>query len=1064
MKKFTFTIGFLLLFLSAYTQIIQNGKVLDEGSGKPLPGAAIKTHSGKQTLTDQEGNFSIRLSPADSSIYVTYIGYLAQNIKILSGNVSIIVLLKQSENSLQEVIISSGYQDLPKERATGSFTQLDNKRFNEQIGTDVLSRLPAIANGMTLDKTVDNRGRLLVRGISTIRGPVAPLVILDNFPYEGDLQNLNPNLVESITVLKDAAAASIWGARAGNGVIVITTKKGNYNNPIRVDLTAANTIGSKPDLSYLRQVSSSEFINAEEELFNKGYYNSNIASINRPQLSPIVELLILRNAGQITEAEYKSQTDYLRTLDVRDEFNRYFYRPSFNQQYALNLSGGTEQHSWSASSGFDKNRSELNEGFQRTNLRFQNKFRPIPNLQLSADLIYTQNNRTSGKPGYGEIIASVSDLYPYARFADNDGNPLTIAKRRQTYINTVGQGKLLDWNYYPLTDYEHSSNNSDLNEMLLNTGINYKFFKGFSADLKFQYQRQQSNGRNHRDSESYFARDLVNTYTQINSGTGNVSYMVPPGGVLDLSNGVVSSQNLRGQFNYSNSWGNHELNIIAGQELRNTRTVSDNYRIYGYNGDILTFGSVDYNTPFPQFISGSTSYIPQNNSINDKVIRFVSLYSNAAYSYKSRYTLTGSARRDASNLFGLSTNNKWTPLWSVGGSWEVSNEPFYKEGFLHYLRIRATYGSNGNIDPAMSTVSTIRYVGTHTYMPGVVYAQFNGFANPGLTWETSNTTNLGIDFKIRSSNLSGSIDFYQKNGKNLFGYEQLDYTGGIGTNILKNTASIRGRGVDIELNSKNISTANFQWNTHFNFNFNKEKVLSYYLLSDAANLFVGNTYSGISAIEGTPVYSIFSYRWAGLNPNTGDPIGYVNNQPSQNYSQIVFSGKVDDLRFHGPALPVYFGSIGNTITYKRFSLTARLSYKMGYFFRRQSISYSAMFSNYRSDIDFSQRWLVPGDESRTQVPSMIYTNNTSRDDFYAGSENLVERGDHVRLQYINLNYQPDIKKFSRLFQNNLNLFFNINDLGIIWKANKHNIDPDYRGIHVLKPAATYSLGLRVNFK
>lgn len=752
----------------------------------------------------------------------------------------------------------------------------------------------------------------------------------------------------------------------------------------------------------------------------------------------------------------------MRTLDVRDEYRKHFYETSLSQQYLLNITGGVNKYSWSAATAYDHNKSELDAGYRRTNLRFQNRFKPIENLQITADLIYTQSERSSGKPGYGAVSASASGLYPYAQFADREGNPLTIAKRRQTFINTAGQGRLLDWNYYPLTDYQHTSNSSSLNDILLNGGINYKILKGFSADLKFQYQRQQNNGENHQAAESYFARDLVNTYSQINTSIGTVTYRVPQGGVMDLSNSVLKNQSLRGQLNYSNSWKDHELHVIAGQELRNTNTKSDSYRIYGYNGDILTFGSVDYNTPYPQFISGSTTYIPQNNSIDDKTIRFVSLYSNAAYTYKNRYTVSASARRDASNLFGLNTNDKWMPLWSAGGSWEISNESFYKWKVLPYLRLRATYGANGNIDPAMSTVSTIRYVGTNTYMPGVVYAQFNRYANPELTWETSSTSNLGIDFRTANSRISGSIDLYQKDGKNLFGFEQLDYTGGIGTNIIKNTASTRGRGVDIELNSNNLSTTNFSWSTQLNFNYNKEKVQTYYLLSNTANLFIGDTYSVISAIEGTPVYSIFSYRSAGLNPSTGDPVGYFNNQASQNYSQIMFSGKAEDLRYHGSALPIYFGSLGNTMNFKRISLTARFTYKLGYFFRRQSLSYSAMFSDYKSDIDFSNRWLAPGDETRTQVPSMVYANNTSRDDFYAGSETLVERGDHIRLQYITLNYQPHIRGVKWLANNNLNIFLNINDLGIIWKANKHNIDPDYRGTNVLKPATSYSLGLRTS--
>lgn len=1060
MKKYLLIILCLMCYLPSFSQSIVTGKVIDAHSKSPLSGAGIKAVSNENTVSDQNGNFKINLKQIDTVIYVSYIGYSTEIVSVKKFNDTIIVYLKQAENLLDVVNVSSGYQIMPKERIAGSFTQIGKDLLNEQVSTDIMSRLSSVTNGLVIDKSSSSSGRLLIRGLSTVRGPNAPLIILDNFPYEGDIQNINPNFIESVTILKDASAASIWGARAGNGVVVITTKKGSFNKPLQINVAVTNTFTSTPDLQYLRQISSDSFISIEEELYKRNYYASSIASLTRPQVSPVVELLVSKSAGQLSEDDYKNRIDYLRKLDVRDEFAKHFYNRAYNQQYSVNFSGGDKKYQWSTQTGYDHNKSELDAVYKRTNLRFQNSFKPIDNLQFSADLLYTQSLRTSGKPGYGDINASVSGIYPYAQFADDQGMPLPIAKRRQAYINSLQGSKLLDWNYFPLTDHLHSLNERKINDIIVNTGLNYKFLDGFSADLKFQYQQQRNDSRNHWNEQSYFARNLINTFSQTNVSSGELIQRIPFGGILDLATVSLNTQNLRGQINYQKSWGNHDFNIIAGQEIRNAKTLGNGNRTYGYNDDILTFSNVDYNTQFPEFISGSLSQIPQNHYFDDKTVRFVSLYSNAAYSYKSKYSATMSLRRDASNIFGISTNNKWTPLWSIGGSWEISKEPFFTNKSLNYLRLRATYGINGNIDPAMSTVSTIRYIATNPNIPGAPYAQFNQYANPELSWEVSKTTNIGIDFRLANSKLNGSIDIYQKNGENLFGFEQLDYTGGIGTNIVKNTASIVGKGIDVELNSTNINHHNFAWKTHFNFSFNKDKVIKYYLLSRAANNFVGSTNAVISAIEGTPIYSIYSYKWAGLNPSTGDPRGYFNNQISQNYSQLLFNSQIDDLKYHGPASPVFFGSIGNTFSYKQVSLSFRIVYKLGYYFRRSTINYTNMFSTYNGDVDYVKRWQNSGDELKTYVPSIIYSNNANRDAFYAGSEPLVERGDHFRLQYININYTPDVKRLPKFLQNNLSLFFNISELGILWKANKHDIDPDYRGINTLKPSTNFSFGLR----
>ncbi len=1056
---------FIFFSFSAAAQHVVTGKVVSASNGEPLYGVTITIrHTTIILHTNAEGAFSYKQKNKTDTLVFSFVGYDSKTLLVDVGNAkSLLVRLQPDEHTLKEVtIVSSGYQNLPKERATGSFNLINRDLLNQQVGPTVLSRLEAVANGLYVDHgtTSATGGQLMVRGLSTIRGPKEPLIVLDNFPYEGSLDNLNPNDVESITVLKDAAATSIWGARAGNGVIVITTRKGIFNQPLTVELNVNSTVIQKQDLHYLRRISSAEAIGVEEFLYNKGKYATDLNSSSKPGLTPIVELLIKKDKGTITQAEYDAAKAQYNGIDIRDQYDRFVYENGLNQQYALNVRGGAAQHAWNLSAGHDRNSSTLSEKYNRYNLRFQHTYRPVKNLELNAGLYYTQSESTSGKPGYGTII-SRTQLYPYAQLADEDGNALPIMKNyRSSYLDTAGHGKLLDWSYYPLEDYKHAVTTQTINDIVINGGINYRLFKGFSADFKYQYEREQTRGRSLYDEQSYFARNLVNSFTQLPS-SGAIINKIPKGGILDLSNALLAAYNLRGQLNYSNTWGKHEVSAIAGAERRDSKTTSDQNRIYGYNDNILTYGNVDYLTQFPNYISGNLNYIPQNSGLSEIVTRVVSAYANGSYSYDGRYTVSLSGRRDASNLFGLKTNDKWTPLWSAGLSWDLSEEGFYGLADLPYLRLRATYGFSGNVNPSMTAVTTITYQGIGADTPSPI-ARFLNYYNPELSWERSRMINIGADFSLKKGRLNGSIEYFTKRGIDLYGNAQIDYTGGVGAVILKNAASSKGKGFDIELNSMNVNVNNFKWNTNLNASFYHDEVIEYYLSTQQASNFVGSS-SSISGIVGRPVFSIFSYKWAGLDPATGNPRGYFNGELSTDYGKLTGSATTyNDLKYHGSAMPLYYGSLGNTFSYKGLSLTARLSYKLGYYFRRTSLSYGALFTNGTDHAEFSQRWQKPGDELTTNVPSMIYPNSSSRDAFYNFSEITVEKADHIRLQYINLAYELTKEKFGFLPFKSMSLSVNAANLGLLWAANNYKLDPDYQSSGALKPSKTFSLGLRAN--
>lgn len=1063
LKILSFNLLCVFASLNVLAQYKLTGRVISATDSSPLYGVSVEGVGISLTaMPNSEGYFVIYTKAQRYTLKFSHVGYVTKRLTVNALDTKqLLVVLEPLSQHLEEVnIVSSGYQKLPKERLTGSFSTIGTKKFNEQVGVTVLSRLEGVANGLFTDRTTSASGLLMVRGLGTIRGPKGPLIVLDNFPYEGNLDNLNPNDVESVTILKDAAASSIWGARAGNGVIVITTKKSNFNEAVKIDFNINATIIAKPDLFYIKQMSSPDFIEVEEFLFSKGKYTAEFNAANKPGQTPIVELLLQKQNNQLSQASYDAAKLQFSAIDIRNEYNKYMYAAGLNQQYALNIKGGEKKHKWNISTGYDRNYSTLNDRYNRFTAHLKHSYQPVKDLDLSVGLLYTQSRNTSGRPGYGSIL-SRSVLYPYARFADDFGNPLSIMKLYRTgYIETAGNGKLLDWKYYPLEDYKHMSNIQSLSDILINAGATYQIFKGFSADLKYQYERQYTDIKNLRDEQSFFARDLINQYTQLPVGQP-IKYIIPKGGILDLSNAFMESNNLRGQLNYNNSWNGHEINFIAGAERREAKSNVEQNRTYGYNGEILTYGNVDYLTTYPSFITGASGYIEDGRSFQKNANRFVSTFANGSYTYDGKYTVSASARRDASNLFGLDTNDQWNPFWSAGLSWDLSKESFLENNVFSYLRLRATYGFSGNIDQSMTAVTTIRYAGTSIHTPAP-YAVFNNYYNPALKWERLGMLNIGVDFTTKNSRLTGSIEYFHKKGTDLFGYAEIDYTGGIGSTILKNAASTKGNGIDLELNSSNLTIQEFRWSTNLNLSYFRDIVVSYLNNSQSVSAVLTNN-AAITGVVGNPAYGIYSYKWGGLDHLTGNPQGYLNGELSTNYSKLTGSNiTYNDLNYHGSAVPTFYGSLGNTLIYKDFSLSARFMFKMGYYFRKRTILYNDLFSSGRGHADYRNRWQHPGDELNTDIPSMIYPGTNARDNFYKGSEVLVRKGDHIRLQYINFAYQMNKDKYKFLPVKSISLYANIANVGLIWTANKEKTDPDYLGENALKPSRTFSLGIRAD--
>jgi TonB-dependent starch-binding outer membrane protein SusC len=1043
-----------------------HGGVADE-KYQPIPGVTVHvkgTNNG--TTTDVGGDFFLRNVPENATLVFTSINMKPLEVK-LNGREDLTIVMKENVTSLSNITVTAntGYQQIPKERATGSFEVVDSSLFNRVTGTNILPRLEGVVPGLLFDKRVASDGRLStisIRGISTLTDNLtSPLVILDNFPYDGDINNINPNDVESITVLKDAAAASIWGARAGNGVIVITTKKSHYDRTPQLTFNSNVTLVQKPDLFYFKQMKSSDYIDVEKMVFNNGGYDNAFSDVYTwPYLSPVVELMEQAKEGAITQADADAQIDALRKYDVRNDLLKYIYRQAVQQQYALSLKGGGEDFNYLFSGGYDNDRlGKVTTDDERITFRSEFSYKPLKKLELQGGLFYT---KTNSYPGLDLPDYSMSAYLPYTRFADANGNPLVVGMtHRQPFLDTIGGGNLLDWHYRPLAELHAGSNTTTNTAMLMRASARYQLNDVFSGEVRYQYSQTLSDIRTLHSQDSYYARNLINMFTQLNGST-IVAQPVPVGGILYQDNGETDAYNLRGQINANKTWNNiHQLAAIVGAEVRETRNKEHASTVYGYNDNLLTYQNVDFATVYPTMFYDYTN-IPSNINFTDQVYRFTSLFANASYTYRSRYILSGSARKDASNLFGVKTNQKGVPLWSAGVSWLIGQESFYKSSVLPFLKLRATYGYAGNTDNNLSAYSVIQYLNYPALYTGLPQAYILTPANENLRWEKVGTLNLGADFGFKDDRLTGSVEYYVKNVKDALSLIPIDYTTGF-TAVSTNNAALRGKGIDVQLHSRNLTGA-LSWNTDFIFSYTTNKVTHFVTPNIVSGSDVISKGYFITPVEGKPAYTIFSYKWAGLDPQNGDPRGFdTKGNVSKDYATLLSTG-VNDLQYNGSAVPVYFGSLRNTFQWKKFSLSANIIYKLGYYFRRSSISYSALFNtNLGTPIgighaDYALRWQKPGDEKHTDVPSMVYPADNLRDEFYSKSATLVSKADHIRLQDVTFGYTLD--KSNWRFRN-IRFYGNVTNIGIIWRANKQHIDPDYGD--AFPAPLTMALGVSTNF-
>lgn len=1042
---------------------VQVGGIVVDTLGNPILSVSVfEEGTSNSTVTDRKGNFSMRTQFSRGNLLFRSIGHLDARYQFDSLTSSMRIEMKPSKAEIEAVIVSTGYQQIPKDRATGSFVQLSNETLDQRVASNLLERIEGYMPSLQFETRSGNK-EIHVRGLSTFnRSMSAPLVIVDNFPYEGNLDNINPNDVESVTLLRDAAATSIWGARAGNGVLVINRKKGTQT-PLTWQYRSNIRISQKPRIMEIPVMSGRDFMDVEKVLFDQGFYDNLLdPSTNRYTiLSPFVMLLDEHRQGNVTLDEIDGYIRQSSGHDYRNDLNRHLYRHPVLNQHSIGLSGGNERSSYRSSLGYDHSLADrvLHDN-SRISLsqHFNYRMTRSLHLDLSLNLISSQTrSNPQGErypviPGGGRVA-----LYPYARLI-SEGEYMPIPRGyNSAYLNSIWNENLMDWTYSPLAEIDKATTSARMTHSHITAGLRYDIKDWLKVDVLYGFESQLQRGRSIYGEDSYYTRDLVNLFTQVDQGV--YEYPIPRGGILDASNGYIDSHRGRAMLSVDKTWnGMHNLVAIAGGEVSGSKTETNSSREYGLDSRILQVKAIDYVSTFLTFDGlGGRQRIYNSSGLGELNQRFVSVFSNMSYTFDRRYTVSASVRRDASNIFGVQTNQRWNPLWSAGLSYNIGNEEFMGAlSWVDHLRIRSTYGHSGNAGGVSSTHPILRYVSpSNLWLENYPRAQVTELPNPSLKWEDVAMFNMGLDLAFWGGMLGGSVEYFSKTSNDLLSNDIIDPTLGFST-AKRNVGRMKGRGFDMEVYSR-IGGNRFSWRGSLNLSKNTSEIVSYQGSPSNASYYTSNTGTSLNPLEGKSPYPVFAYRFAGLDPYTGNPMGYMDDVTSEDYSALL-TDTVSNLRYYGTSMAPYFGSFDNSFQWKNLTFSFLITYKFGHYKQKETIQYASLFNSWLTHADFSKRWVSPGDEMHTTVPSMVYPASTNRDQFYAQSEPNIYTASYIRLQDIRVSYQLPLHIRQR--KGVMGIMLNVNQLGLIWKANNDGIDSEN---YPLPIGRNYSIGISLKY-
>ena len=1079
MKRHVFILllSFAGVLTSAFAASRQvQGVVISSEDNMPLIGASVYIKAEDLSkdgnsptitgvITDIDGKFNISVPEGVTRLFCSYVGHEVQELKLVPGKDQYEITLFPSAQMLDAVVVT-GYQTVERRKLTAAVGKLNIS--DETIGA-VKSIDQALAGqiaGLSVTSTSGAPGapaKIRIRGTSSLNGTQDPLWVLDGIPLEGtdvpqsnvlnDVSNiqqssiagLNPADIENITVLKDAAATAIYGARAANGVIVITTKKGKVGKPV-INFSSKFTYMPTLSTNRLNMLNSQEKVDLELELLRSNFAYGD----NKGGVSKIISGYGLTDAykkggwGALTP---EAQTDISRLRNTETDWGDILFRDAFNQEYSLSLSGGNERVTYYTSIGYyQENGNVKGVGLDRLNIVAKTSYKVNRMLKFGVSLfVNRRNNKTYLTDTYG----LVNPVY-YSRKANPYYQPFDV-NGNYVYDFDVQNNSDTDLGFNIFEERKNTSNEETINALSSIFDAELRFNDKLKFTTQLGLQLDKASKEQIADKESFSMRIIRKNSKYWDSASQSNKYFIPDGGVHKAYENTNSQITWKAMGEYRDSFNDmHELEVMVGTELRKTWYETLFSAGYGFDRQTLTTKPV----VFPDEDRARQFPLHQKTY---KENAYVSFFSTASYSLMNRYTFGGSIRFDGSDLFGVDKKYRYLPLYSVSGLWRLSNEPFMQgtRKWMDNLAFRVSYGIQGNIDKNTSPFLLGKYIVDNILPGGSEHMiDINSAPNKKLRWEKTQSVNVGLDFSVLNQAINLSVDYYYRKGTDLIGKQMLPLeTGFVSTNI--NWASMVNKGVEVSLSTRNVATKNFSWYTNLNFAYNNNKVLRE-AIPEAQT---------IPGREGYPVDAIFAIKTAGLDEEgyplfydkegkkvtlkelyrLQDPFGLgftVNSDvtPAEERSFYSYIGSQDT---------PYTGGLINTFSYKNWELTANLSFNLGGYVRTTpSYNFINFDRGQNVNSDILDRWTPENTDGR--LPALITSEKRAdeyywydqKSEIYKNLDIWVKKLNYFRLQNLRLGYRLPEKMIKSLGMGSASVAIEGRNLLVFGSSYKNFLDPE----------------------
>ncbi|SMC48820.1 SusC/RagA family TonB-linked outer membrane protein [Pedobacter africanus] len=1076
--------GFFDALKSYLARIDVAGKVLDE-NGKPLPGATVKVkNENRLVITGADGSFMLKGIDEKAILVISYLGYKT---KEMGAKPQLIISIEPENANLEEVgVISTGYQKIKKDQLTGAASTMNEEQYQQRVAVtgNFLESLEGKVPGLVYNSQT---GELTIRGVSTFDAVKKPLIVLDGFPTEIDLRTINPNDIVSVNVLRDAAAASIYGVRASNGVIIVETRRGKSGKPI-FNLRSTYAIQNKPDFSYLSYAPGNEFVQLQVEKFNvaKAGYSS------FSKLDPVQEIMYGLTRLEVsnpllTQAQADAKLKELGAYDNLNEYEQLFFQRRQAQNVNFDASGGNEISTYMVGLNYVRERPVARRSeSQQFILNLANTFKFSDRFNFDFKATYTNYTDQSGN------IPNYMDFFPYERLADANGNalPVSLLPNRTSTGRNIGPALnqqlmglgLYDAFYYPYRELTSNTNTAKGSTIRLQGRFNAKLTNWLSMDIGGNYESQNAVLDKLSLEDSYKVRMMLNMSALKDDAGRAVFKSMTKGDVLSKTNQKLNNYTLRGQFNLNHRFGDdHDFSGIFGVEQKKTLSRGYLTSFFGYNDQTLVSGPIDMNALgsvfSPAFSQYGIGYIFNlkdyfNQTEDDR--RFMSYYGQGTYIFKGKYVATGSFRIDKSNLFGVDPQFRNKPLWSAGLNWRLGEEEFIKKyNWIHNLQLRAATGFNGNIPITQGGAFLILQNGLNTLLDvAVPYNRISSPENQSLRWETTRNYNVGLDYTLLNGRLSGSVDWYIKKSTDVFGEFDADPTLGF-NQYLANTASIQNKGLEFLFNTLNMKRSKFEWRTQLTASLNNNKILAVKATEFSSSREITE---GTQKVKDMPIGALYSYNYGGLNEK-GQPFvydKYGSRKILASFGSSAVDVTMDDMVYNGTTVPKYVLGLNNQFSLGAFDLSFLFMYYGGHVMRVEQPDPNNIGSYSNNPLKGSSNyWRQAGDEQYTRIPGYVRASSLAPGYFqsyalngYRFASEFVRKADYIRLRDVVLTYHARAAFLKKAGLNNTQLRFQAQNV-FRYTFSGNDIDPEainpITGARRLETQPFYSLTFSTNF-